>query len=174
MKEDDEPSYIFAMTMQNHQPYVSEDGGVENELQYYLDGIKRSSAALYEFLSRIRDFEEETIVLFLGDHLPFFTPQGKVYDRLGVYDGDTEKLYSQKYLLYSNCQSVVFCDMEVSAFYLPHLLIREAGLSYGGFTGTMLGLMKDTPVYSIAETNGRNEKLDAITYDRTLGECWVK
>ncbi len=174
LQNDAEPSFVFAMTMQNHQPYISDDGDVSDELEYYLDGVERSSEALYEFFGWLKNFEEDTVVLFVGDHLPFFTPQGGVYESLGAYDEEPSRLYEQEYILYSNSGEVSCPKSEISLFYLPHILIKEAGLRYGAFTSTMLEIMKNTPVYSVARNVSQNEALDAITYDRTLGECWIK
>ncbi len=175
LEEDDEPSFIFAMTMQNHQPYIDENASIYDELGYYLEGIERSSQSLYELVCWLGEFEEDTVLLFVGDHLPFFTPQGGVYERLGVYDNSVEQLYTQKYIIYSNYEKKRLTDSKVSLFYLPHLLIEKSGIGYGEFTGTMLDMMEREPVYSIvSDSMGENDILDAITYDRTLGDCWLK
>lgn len=175
LQNEEEPSFIFAMTMQNHQPYIDENGGASDELSYYLQGIERSSRSLYELVSWLEEFEEETILLFVGDHLPFFTPQGGVYERLGVYDGSVARLYTQKYLIYSNYEKMKLSDREVSLFYLPHLIVEKSGIGYGEFAGTMLDMMEKEPVYSVvSDAMGGNDALDAITYDRTFGDCWLK
>ncbi len=174
LKADAEPSFVFAMTMQNHQPYVDEGGDISDELGYYLEGIENSSEALLEFFEWLKTFDEETIVLFVGDHLPFFTPQGGVYEKLGAYEGETLSLYEQEYVAFSNTRRLTLSDDKVSLFYLPHLVADCAELSYGPFTATMLDIMKRLPVYSVANASERDEVLDTITYDRTLGECWCK
>ncbi len=174
LSENQKPSFVFAMTMQNHQPYIKEGGSIEDELSYYLDGIEKTSDALYELLVWLESFEEETILLFVGDHLPFFTPQGGAYEKLGVTDENSERLYYQKYLMYSNYKELKLPKNGVSLFYLPHCLMKNASVELSGFTDTMLFEMERWPAYSIANlSKGRNEKLDAITYDRTFGECYL-
>ncbi len=173
--EDTAPSFIFAMTMQNHQPYAAPDGKFEGELDYYLGGVEKSSEAIYELLRTLESFPEETIVLFLGDHFPFFSPQGGVYRKLDGQRGLSEDMYTQKYILYSNRERLKLPEDEVSLFYLPHLLYEKTGLPKCGFTNMMLEYMETKPIYSIAGYDGsRSEFLDAVTYDRVFGECYVK
>lgn len=173
--KDTAPSFIFAMTMQNHQPYASPDGKFEGELDYYLGGAEKSSEAIYEFLEMLESFPEETIVLFLGDHFPFFSPQGGVYRKLNRQNGLSEDMYTQKYLLYSNREKLELPKDEVSLFYLSHLLYEKTGLPKSGFTNMMLENMETEPIYSIAGYKGmRSEFLDAVTYDRIYGEGYIK
>ncbi len=168
--EDDAPSFVFATTMQNHQPYSDENGKL-NELEYYLRGVAESGKALYELLLWAESFSEDTIIVFVGDHMPFFSPQGGVYDLLGISNLPEERLYHQDYLVYSNYKDLSVPDEHISLFYLPHILLSESGVAYGEFTATMLSLSKKTPVYGIARmSDAQNESLDAITYDRLFGE----
>ena len=171
----DESSFVFAMTMQNHQPYIEEGGSINGELEYYLEGVSESSDALYEFLMWLESFDEDTVVLFVGDHFPFFTPQGAVYERLGNGREYSAEVYRQKYILYANFSKLEAFDGTVSLFYLPHMILDKTGAVKTDFTKTVLAEMINTPRYGIASFSGRrNKRLDALTYDRTLGECYVK
>lgn len=168
LSEGDNPAFIFAMTMQNHQPYTDSENS--DELSYYLDGIKKSGDELYKFLKWLEEFDEETVVLFVGDHYPFFTPRGGVYKALCEDEDVENKLYTQRYLVYSNREKIELEGGEVSLFYLPHLLISKSGIPYGSFVAFMLERERKTPVYSAVYYDGkRNVPLDAVTYDRTLG-----
>lgn len=173
LKKDSGQSYIFATTMQNHQPFCAEGEKDCDELSYYLDGIKSSADSLYEFLCFLDKFDEKVIVVFLGDHFPFFTPQGCVYERLGINEQNISKLYYQKYLMYSNygLSDTGFAEKPVSAFYLPHIVSAVTGNRKSAFINTMLGEMEKTPVYTLAVSkSGGSRVLDIIAYDRTLGE----
>lgn len=174
LEDEESASFIFAMTMQNHQPYIEEGGSISDELDYYLEGVRETSKELYGFFSWLENFDEETVVLFVGDHFPFFTPQGGVYEMLGEGKGYTKELYEQKYLFYSNYSEMDALDETVSLFYIPHVLLEKIGVGQTRFGKTMLDEMEKTPVYGMASFNGvRNARLDAVTYDRTLGECYL-
>ena len=86
LQSNESPSYIFATTMQNHQPYYDETAEGADQLSYYLAGIKETSNQLREFTNWLKDFDEDVLLVFVGDHFPFFTPDDDVYDRLGVSD----------------------------------------------------------------------------------------
>ena len=174
LQSNESPSYIFATTMQNHQPYYDETAEGADQLSYYLAGIKETSNQLREFTNWLKDFDEDVLLVFVGDHFPFFTPDDDVYDRLGVSDDNAELIYNQKYILWNNYDSTIFNkDMDtISAFYIPYVVTDLINSKNTDFMRTMKNLMKDYPLYSpsIQSYDSRNEALDLITYDRVLGE----
>ena len=174
LQSNESPSYIFATTMQNHQPYYDETAEGADQLSYYLAGIKETSNQLREFTNWLKDFDEDVLLVFVGDHFPFFTPDDDVYDRLGVSDDNAELIYNQKYILWNNYDSTIFNkDMDtISAFYIPYVVTDLINSKNTDFMRTMKNLMKDYPLYSpsIQSYDSRNEALDLITYDKVLGE----
>ena len=174
LQSNESPSYLFATTMQNHQPYYDETAEGADQLSYYLAGIKETSNQLREFTNWLKDFDEDVLLVFVGDHFPFFTPDDDVYDRLGVSDDNAELIYNQKYILWNNYDSTIFNkDMDtISAFYIPYVVTDLINSKNTDFMRTMKNLMKDYPLYSpsIQSSDTRNEALDLITYDRVLGE----
>jgi phosphoglycerol transferase MdoB-like AlkP superfamily enzyme len=67
--------------MQNHMPYAdfypettfTAEGTADNvEAAHYFQGLAYSDEALNQFLAKLIQQEEETIVVFWGDHLPGF------------------------------------------------------------------------------------------------------
>ncbi|MBQ8999714.1 MAG: LTA synthase family protein [Clostridium sp.] len=174
LQSNESPSYIFATTMQNHQPYYDETAEGADQLSYYLAGIKETSNQLREFTNWLKDFDEDVLLVFVGDHFPFFTPDDDVYDRLGVSDDNAELIYNQKYILWNNYDSTIFNkDMDtISAFYIPYVVTDLINSKNTDFMRTMKNLMKDYPLYSpsVQSSDTRNEALDLITYDRVLDE----
>ncbi|WP_195987147.1 alkaline phosphatase family protein [Clostridium sp. D53t1_180928_C8] len=168
------PSYIFATTMQNHQPYYAETAEGADQLSYYLAGVKETSDQLKEFTNWLKDFNEDVILVFVGDHFPFFTPDDNVYDRLGVSDNNADLIYNQKYILWNNYDSSIFNTNinTISAFYIPFVLLDLINSKETDFIETMQKLMNEYPLYSpsIQSSDSRNESLDLITYDRVIGE----
>ena len=174
LQSNERPSYIFATTMQNHQPYYAETAEGTDQLSYYLDGIKETSNQLREFTNWLKDFDEDVVLVFVGDHFPFFTPDDNVYDRLGVSDDNAELIYNQKYILWNNYDSTIF-DKDIntiSAFYIPYVVTDLINSKNTDFMSTMKNLMKEYPLYSpsIQSSDSRNEALDLITYDKVIGE----
>lgn len=182
LEKDEDPSYIFATTMQNHQPYYDDSTIVSNsnlsELEYYLEGIKKTSNDLKSFLEWLNDFDEDVILVFVGDHYPFFTPTSDIYNQFGINTNTIEKLYNQKYIIYNNYNDdfSYLNNEKISAFYLPYVIIDSLGTPLDKFSSTMINHMKITPIYSpnIQSTNGRDSTLDILTYDRVKGESYSK
>lgn len=174
LQSTEEPSYIFTTTMQNHQPYYEETSEGADQLSYYLEGIKETSNQLRDFTNWLKDFDEDVILVFVGDHFPFFTPDDNVYDRLGVSDSNASLIYNQKYILWNNYDSDMFNEKidTVSSFYLPYIVLDLIDSETTPFIKTMQNIMKEYPLYSpsIQSSSSRNESLDLITYDRVIGE----
>ena len=174
LQSNENPSYIFATTMQNHQPYYAETADGADQLSYYLAGIKETSDQLREFTNWLKEFDEDVLLVFVGDHFPFFTPDDNVYDRLGVSDDNAKLIYSQKYILWNNYDSNIFNKEidTISAFYIPYIVTDLINLEDTAFIKTMKNLMKEYPLYSpsIQSSDSRNEILDLITYDKVIGE----
>lgn len=179
LEQDDSPSYIFTTTMQNHQPYYYDELTEEvanntSELEYYLEGIKKTSDDLKQFLDWLNDFDEDVILVFVGDHYPFFTPTSDIYSHFGINSNNTENLYNQKYILYNNYNEdfSYLSNKTISTFYLPYVIINSLGTPVDKFLSTIINHMETTPIYSpnIQSITGRDTILDVLTYDRVLGE----
>lgn len=165
------PDYVYITTMQNHMPYSND--GSKDEFTYYLEGIERSCQSLQDFLSQLSQRDEPTIVAFIGDHFPYFSPDGNIYQKAGINADNCILLYEQSYLIWSNygLEKDVAPEETISAFYLPHLIYRAAGLPENSFIQAFLDKMEGQPCYSVAsDFTGNDRLLDMITYDRVCGE----
>ena len=81
-KDPDEPMFAFVVTMQNHggylgtgftpEDYVINVEGYENymSIREYLASIRNSDEALRELVEYFENADEETLILFYGDHQP--------------------------------------------------------------------------------------------------------
>lgn len=175
LKEQKKPAYIHATSMQNHQPY--QDENEQDQLQYYLDGIACTDKALGEFTDALRQLDEPTILLFVGDHYPFFVGDESMYHQLDIHSENCAGLYVQPYLVWSNqdCDFAYMPQQRVSAFYLPWLLRQQIGLQPNALEEKLLAQMQQTPIYTKPYHDPQpNEALDTLTYDVTLGEQYVK
>ncbi len=169
--ESEEPMYIHTTTMQNHQPY---DQGTGDEFDNYLEWVQHTSEGLEDFLIRMQDFEEPTVVLFIGDHFPSLRGDDGIYAQLGITSENCDALYEQQYILWNNfgLKEEKLPQENVSVFYLPYVLMEWIDAPRDSFIQTMMDEMKVTPIYSTNYNpkQASNAKLDALTYDHILGD----
>lgn len=122
-----DPTYIYAMTMQNHQPYYAGRYGedrvavgssrlTEEELsvlQCYVNGICDADRMLGKLVDYFSQVEEPVILVFAGDHVPslYLTETETVYSKLGYVrsplsaDWDLpeyRRMLSTDYMLWTN------------------------------------------------------------------------
>lgn len=168
----DEPLYVHATTMQNHQPYS--DGDSDDEFINYLSRIQHSADGLADFLERLSQIDEPTIVLFVGDHFPSLRGDDGIYSQLNITSENCSTLYEQRYILWNNygLNTSLLPSEAVSTYYAPYLVMQLIDAPRDSFTQTMMNEMETEPVYS---TNYRpmqeaDKKLDTLTYDRILGD----
>lgn len=177
MYESDQPVFAFATTIQNHTPYY-DDPETDNEFTYYLENIRHSDEAYGAFIDSLRECKEPVIVLFVGDHYPFFSTKDNIYDKIGINGDNCDVIYEQQYLIWSNRPldaTIVDEHPMVSAYYLPHLLVEMAGLPKSDFIETVLERIDEVPIYSPSHHGSvqTDEVLDQLTYDRTLGRNYT-
>lgn len=173
LKQNEDSSFIFTTTMQNHQPYTGNGAG-DAELAAYLSGIRESDRALGVFLDELKQLDEPTIVFFVGDHYPMFSHQNTTYDDAGIDYSNSTEIYKQPYLVWSNYNADLsgLPTEEISAFYLPYLIIDTAGIPQTELASSMLAYRKEVPVYSPTSVQNvaSDEFLDMLTYDRVFGQ----
>lgn len=168
----DEPLYVHATTMQNHQPYT--DGDSEDEFVNYLSRLQHSSDGLADFLDRLAEVDEPTIVLFVGDHFPSLRGDDGIYSQLNITSENCSTLYEQRYILWSNydLNTISLPEEAVSTFYAPYLVMELIDAPRDSFIQSMMNEMETEPVYSTnyMPMQEKNTKLDTLTYDRILGD----
>ena len=170
MKSTDGPDYIHITTMQNHQPFID---GIGEEVDNYFEGIELSNEALRDFTERLKSWDEPVILVFTGDHFPFFSPECNYYNEIGITVDNCEKLYEKTWIVWNNYgldTSSLPTGQMFSTFYLPHYIFRLAGFSTP-FVDVMMDVFEEEPLYSVAlNPTTTSELLDLLTYDRTIGE----
>lgn len=118
LEEDDDPQFIFDLTMASHggyvldnipEPYsteVSLDGmgdDILSQVDEYIGCIKRSDDDLDWFIDRLRALDRPVVLVFFGDHQPGFT--GELNDML--FPGEdqlshTQRVHRTPYFIWSN------------------------------------------------------------------------
>lgn len=106
-KEEGESLFTFAITMQNHGGYNSKnfeydvhmnsDGG-SKAVDEYLSSIHNSDMALQELIDYFAQQEEETLIVFFGDHQPSL-PTSFYTECFNVTDSSSTDLIQAKYVV---------------------------------------------------------------------------
>lgn len=115
LEKDDNPQFIFNVTMQNHGGYLT--GALPSEmvskhvingtdyvdLDEYLALIDESDRALQAFVEKLEQLDRKVVVVFFGDHQPSL---GAYYNNVLVQDDDPltheERTRTTDYMIYAN------------------------------------------------------------------------
>jgi len=105
----DKNYFNFTVTIQNHGPYMNYEterpailkrpdnisDELYNVLNNYMLGLSDADKLLGDVANYINTLDEPTVLIFFGDHLPFFDSELLGYDAIG-YDITTNNLESLK------------------------------------------------------------------------------
>lgn len=142
-KQDKEKVFYMVETIQSHMPYTIkkyneyniqlEKSELDNEMNEvimsYAQGVYDADQQLGRIYEYIKKYKEPTIVLFLGDHLPYmYTEKGQnVLDSLKYFNTQDELLNTyRKY----NTQSLIFSNFELEYEKFPNYLSTDLLLTY--------------------------------------------
>ena len=172
-KEENNPLFIFAVTMQNHSGYFTDFDNFtvdvnaakagSRTLDRYLSLIKLSDEALERLIHELSGFREKTILIFFGDHQPNDVVVRPVWKLHGVDDTSlTEEqdiLRNQvPYLIWSNFDIEEETGTETSVNYLALELLERAGVPLSPFLLYQKEIREVLPVIAgkkLAAADGR-------------------
>jgi phosphoglycerol transferase MdoB-like AlkP superfamily enzyme len=192
--------FIFAITMQNHDPYLNEYSKLEvktaskslNEtemsiLSNYASGIYDADRAFGKLINSLKTSNKPTLVYYFGDHLPRLGKPIGVYDVYNSlnYFNDKEKIdsdinsYSTPLAVWSNYKEISPVAAKISPAQLSLHILKESGISYPIYFNILDELSKEHP-YLQNHLNGKdieNEELvkdyKVIQYDLIFGNQYL-
>ena len=166
-KEPGEPLFVFNVTMQNHssytesfdnfQPDITVEGANSTALNNYLSLMKLSDEALQELIAYFEGQEEETIIVFFGDHQPTNSVVEPVWKLNGKLNGKrnatlTEEELSRRYkvpfIIWANYDIEETTGVETSANYLGFQTLQAAGLPLPDYFSYLAAFSGEAPVIS--------------------------
>lgn len=129
-EREEEPVFLYAVTMENHQPYPADKYPLYNfpfeaeiseeaagSLNSLTQGVANGSWALGKLMRHFAESEEPTVIVFFGDHLPSMVlEEGNLYTELGMASSDSlwdwsleerQELYSTDYVIWANDESLL-------------------------------------------------------------------
>ena len=164
LEEQKQPTFIHAVTMQNHFPFTEgrfgenliEISGLENEeskgeLETYTEGLRRSDEALQYLIEQLDNLDRPTLLVFFGDHLPSLGTNKSFYKENGYITNEktpSERLAMAQtpLLMYANFDMPNDNLGLVSPIHFSNLIFDYAGLNKSSFYQFLSGLYKEIPV----------------------------
>ena len=170
-----EPTFLFAITMQNHQPYE----GIDPELMQvevssdklsqpaltalttYTQGLYDADKMLGELAQWIDRRERPTVLVFFGDHMPTLGSNYLAYNESGLFyswDGMTQEelltMYATPFVIYSNrtLDKGLFegnTDNAISDYNLLNAVALSTGFSRTPYMNLLLDFYSVTPIYNV-------------------------
>ncbi|HDR4702554.1 MULTISPECIES: LTA synthase family protein [Bacillus cereus group] len=164
LEKQKQPTFIHAVTMQNHFPFTEgrfgesliEISGLENEeskgeLETYTEGLRRSDEALQYLIEQLDNLDRPTLLVFFGDHLPSLGTNKSFYKENGYITNEktpSERLAMAQtpLLMYANFDMPNDNLGVVSPIYFSNLIFDYAGLNKSVFYQFLSAFYKEIPV----------------------------
>ena len=160
-KDANTPFFLFNVTMQNHSSYSEEydnfhpditvEGTSSKILPNYLSLIKLSDQALCNLIEYFSKADEDTVIVFFGDHQPsnsVAAPVWKLNGRSGdsLTEEEEARRYKVPFIIWANYDIEAASNVETSANYLGGHVLRAAGLPLYDYRNYLSQLEEQCPV----------------------------
>ena len=160
-KDANTPFFLFNVTMQNHSSYSEEydnfhpditvEGTSSKILPNYLSLIKLSDQALENLIEYFSKADEDTVIVFFGDHQPsnsVAAPVWKLNGRSGdsLTEEEEARRYKVPFIIRANYDIEAASNVETSANYLGSHVLRAAGLPLYDYRNYLSQLEGQYPV----------------------------
>ena len=157
-EKSEEPCFIFNVTMQNHSPYTAKydnftpditvEGSDSFQLSTYLSLIKLSDASLGRLLEYFSGVEEDTVVVFFGDHQPTDSVVRDIWELNGVdsYNLTEEQeclRYQVPFAVWANYDIEEQTEVMTSANFLGAQVFEWCHIPNSGYQNYLLELNEE-------------------------------
>lgn len=175
-KEKNTPLFMFHVTMQNHSSYTESFDNFSplitltdtssKALSNYLSLIKLSDNAIKELIHFFSQEDEETIIVFFGDHQPTNSVVSPIYKLNGksvssLTQEEEYLRYQVPYFIWANYDIEEATNVNTSVNYLGMDMLELAGLPLYGYAGFLQDQQKTFPII----TSIRAEDTTGNSYD---------
>lgn len=174
MNKQNDPTFVFGISMENHQPYASKFGdfnievkseyiseNILNDVKNFTQGAYEADLALKNLVDFIDNRERDTVLIYYGDHLPTLGGNYGAYRESGMVDLNAmtgemnEKLRGTPFLIYSNFEMKesemvkVGKDNKISSYNLMNALSTLISAPRTPFMIWLEEYYKAVPYYNI-------------------------
>ena len=161
-ENDDQPFYMFNVTMQNHGGYTVSYSNFFEEVSIegmsrsfsladqFVSLMKRTDEALEELIEYFSNVDEPTIILMFGDHHPYV--ETAFYEELFGKDLDDltneelQRRYKTPFIIWANYDIEEDYVEDISSNYLSTLLLKTAGLPLSDYDKYLDELYEKLPI----------------------------
>ena len=174
LDQSEEPTLLFAITMQNHQPYApmpQEEIGLSvssgrlsrenlDAVTTYVQGLQDADQMLGALADYIDMRDRPTVLIFFGDHKPTLGANLAAYDESGFfpafnnfYPEARKKMYSTPFLIYANrpLNPGIFTENtgnSLSTYYLMDAVALCTGFQRTPYMNLLLNCYDTVPYYN--------------------------
>lgn len=134
LKSTKKQDYIYTISVQGHGAYPSSDLGssikvkglesesLKNQYEYFATQTNEMDAFLKSLTNRLKKFDEKTILVVYGDHLP----------SLGITGNNlkNKNVYQTEYVIWSNYKTK-YTDEDIEAFQLEPKILEKLNIKEG-------------------------------------------
>jgi len=170
---DDVPIFMFAITMQNHQPFLHMepeeitiqvtspdlDENVLATVTAFTHGLADADTMLGMLADYIDNRPRPTVMLFFGDHLPNLGGRMAAFTQTGLLcpDDFTSQearaiMYSTPFIIYSNrelASIIPIRDNHISTYYLLSILAYQTGFHRTPYMNLLLEYFHQIPFHNV-------------------------
>ena len=187
LDENSDPQFIFDVTMQNHSGYdtglipydkqvnLNIDGEENPEINEYVSLIQQSDEALEYFINALRKIDRKVVVVFWGDHQPFFP--SKLNDKWFTDEDNTthqERLWQTNYIIWANydvaANDQTSTEDDLSTNYLSSELMKLIGAPLTDYQKAHLSLRKALPAINSVGYEDKSLRWYLSSVDNTDGD----
>lgn len=152
-KENAGAEFLFNVTIQNHSGYESWEDVEKNESamlipsndgQIYLSLVAASDKAVEQLIEHYREDDEKVMIVFFGDHQPGLGAENDKY----IYNNNVLGLskFKTKFFIWTNYETEPVKDMQVSANYLPLLILERGGFDLPPYIKMLKDVYEKYPI----------------------------
>ncbi len=172
LESTEEQDFVFAVSVQGHgrysTDYEAKEGdilvteGLEteediNKYTYYVNQIKETDNFIKELYEAVMAFDEDTVLVLYGDHLPSLSIEDEMLE--------TESIYKTEYVILSNYETELTKEVgDISAYQLYPAVMELIG-NNNGILNMFHRACKDSEDYL--------EKLKTLEYDTLYGKQYA-
>lgn len=153
-----ERDFVFAVSVQGHGKYpdipIDENpkirvSGIEDkrvsELEYYVNQLYEMDLFIGELYNAVMNYDEDTVLVFYGDHLPAL--------EIAADELENKNLYQTDYVILSNFGFYTE-DRDISAYELFPLILNNLGIDNGFINKAHAAYREDPNFGEILRTLG--------------------
>ena len=182
-KPKDTPFFIFNVTMQNHSSYSEEFDNFTPDitvtdsnsktLNNYLSLMKISDEALEYLIDYFSTVEEDTVVIFFGDHQPTNSVVSNIWKLNGkngneLSEEDEAKRYKVPLIIWSNFDTGITTDFETSTNFLASRVLELSKLPLYDYSMYLKRLSENYPV--VTSMRAENSDGESTEVKNVMGE----